>query len=157
MILSYKKLFSILLLLVVIMFGASCGKDSIQKEPSTFPNTKTNPSIVVELLGVKSSLGKKYLSLRITNNSANIIHYGEAFQLLFYNGNDWTEENYVSDSTTTLAHYLNSGENREVTFELTSKYFLDESKLYFFTIKIEECVAPREYASFTYGLLLDEE
>ena len=124
---------------------ASCGS----KYPISLPELNEKPGLSMEIVTMGSTGFQKTVTVRLTNGTEHTILYGMTYQLLRYDGASW--EN--ATSTPSLgnrayhpdAYVLKSGESREVTFTLTSRYFVNRSTPYCLTMRFFEEKGKEEY------------
>lgn len=151
-----KRVFIGGLVILLLLGTASCAGNS-SGVPPFLPETNTKPEISVEIVRFEKEWGRKSVTVRFSNNTDNTLYLGKNFQLLYFNGTSWEEakHKFINRNITLEASPVEPGMSREETFVLSSKYFVNAGKQYFFTVNVDERLPSGEYEVFQYGVLLD--
>ena len=143
-----------LCLLICVLLLTSCGSQYPARVP--MPELSGNPELSLEVVSMESTWREKTVTVRLTNRMDHIILYGWTYQLLRYDGTSWENASYVPSlrerSATLEAYALEPGESKELTFTLTSKYFVNRRKPHCLTVRFFEEKGNVEY---TCGVLLE--
>ena len=147
-----RMLCTLLSMLLAAVVLVSCGS----KAQVELPELNGKPGLSMEIMTMESTWLKKTVTVRLTNRTEEKILYGKTYQLLRYDGTSWesaTETPSIWErSVPAVAYVLKAGESTEITFTLTSRFFVDMKKPYCLTMEFFEEKGREEYQC---GVLLE--